>query len=46
MGLFLPKTRKFDVMTPGFGPKGGLNDPQNPGGGYFCIDNTCMVHAE
>ena len=27
LGLFLLKTRKFDVFTPGFGPKGGLNDP-------------------
>ena len=27
MGLFLLKNRKFDVFTPGFGPKGELNDP-------------------
>ena len=27
LGLFLLKPRKFDVFTPGFGPKGGLNDP-------------------
>ena len=26
LGLFLLKTRKFDVFTPGFGPKGGLKD--------------------
>ena len=46
MGLFLPKTRNFDVLTPGFGPKEELNDPQNPEGGYFCIGNTYMVQAE
>ena len=27
LGLFLLKIRKFDVFTPRFGPKGGLNDP-------------------
>ena len=27
LGLFLLKIRKFDVITPGFGPKGELNDP-------------------
>ena len=26
LGLFLLKTRKFDVLTPGFGPKEGLSD--------------------
>ena len=46
LGLFLLKTRKFDVFTPGFGPKGGLNDPQNLQDRYFCIAKTCMVHAE
>ncbi len=46
LGLFLLKTHKFDVFTPRFGPKGDLIDAQNPGDGYFCIANTCMVHAE
>ena len=27
LGLFYLKNRKFDVFTPGFGPKGQLNDP-------------------
>ena len=27
LGLFLLKKREFDVFTPGFGPKEGINDP-------------------
>ena len=29
-----------------FGRMIAFNDPYNPGDGYFCIDDTCMVHVE
>ena len=30
LGLFTLRKRKFDVFTPGFGPKEGVNDSENP----------------
>ena len=46
LGLFHLKHRKFDVLTPGFGPKRGFIDLQNPGDGYFCIVTTCVVQEQ
>ena len=46
LGLFFLKTGEFYVFTPRFGPKEGLNKPWDPGDGYFCNANTCIVHAE
>jgi hypothetical protein len=43
LGLFLWKYRKIGVFTPGFSPRGDLNDPKDARYGYMPYADTRIV---